>query len=156
MKKQYEIKFHLNTFTIHEAEPSKEGSYIDEIKILSSQEFFHYAKGIYSTLDADKEHCVLFSLNNKNVLTGEKTISTGSLTASLVHPREVFRAAVNLDAAAIIMVHNHPSGDPIPSPEDREITKRLMGCADLFGIRFLDHIILGEDRYFSFGDSGNL
>ena len=89
-------------------------------------------------------------------MIGFKLISTGSLTASLVHPREVYRAAIFLDAAALIFVHNHPSGDPAPSPEDMEITKRLKEVGEVMGIRINDHIILGENRYFSFSDRGVL
>jgi DNA repair protein RadC len=83
-------------------------------------------------------------------------VSTGSLTASLVHPREVWRSALHLCAAAVLFVHNHPSGDPAPSPEDIDITKRLKETADILGIRVLDHVILGHGRYFSFSDKGML
>jgi DNA repair protein RadC len=100
---------------------------------------------------------VLLTLNNKNRVNGFKVVSTGSLTASLVHPREVWRAALHLCAAAVIFVHNHPSGDPTPSQEDQEITRRLKETADVLGIRRLDHIVLGEnDRFFSFSDRGLL
>jgi DNA repair protein RadC len=87
---------------------------------------------------------------------GFKVVSTGSLTASLVHPREVWRSALHLCAAAVLFVHNHPSGDPAPSPEDIDITKRLKETADILGIRVLDHVILGHGRYFSFSDKGML
>jgi len=115
------------------------------------------ARGIYQTLDADKEHFLLLTLNNKNRVNGFKVVSTGSLTASLVHPREVWRAALHLCAAAVIFVHNHPSGEPAPSPEDQEITRRLKETGDMLGIRVLDHVVLGDNaRFFSFSDKGLL
>ena len=88
----------------------------------------------------------------------DKVVSTGSLTASLVHPREVYTAVLCPDwrAAAVIFLHNHPSGDPAPSQEDQEITRRLKEIGDLFGIKVLDHIILGHETYFSFSDRGLL
>jgi DNA repair protein RadC len=115
------------------------------------------ARAIYQTLDADKEHFVLIAMNNKNRVNGFKVISTRSLTASLVHPREVWRSALHLCAAAVVFVHNHPSGDPAPSPEDQEITRRLKETGDLLGIRVLDHVVLGaNERFFSFSDRGLL
>jgi len=86
----------------------------------ASEDVDRIARSIYGTLDADKEHFLLLTLNNKNRVNGFKVVSTGSLTASLVHPREVWRAALHLCAAAVIFVHNHPSGDPVPSQEDQE------------------------------------
>lgn len=109
---------------------------------------------IYSRLDCDQEHFGVLLLNNKNRVRAHKIISSGSLITGLVHPREVFRSAVLYGAAAVILCHNHPSGDPAPSPEDIDITRRLVQCADIFGIRILDHIILGSDSIFSFSDLG--
>jgi DNA repair protein RadC len=122
----------------------------------ASEDVDWVARSIYGTLDADKEHFVLLAMNNKNRVNGFKVISTGSLTASLVHPREVWRAALYLCAAAVVFVHNHPSGDPAPSPEDHEITRRLKETGDVLGIRVLDHVVLGDGRYFSFSDRGLL
>jgi DNA repair protein RadC len=95
-------------------------------------------------------------MNNKNRLIRYHEVSVGSLTASTVHPREVFKAVILAGSAAFICVHNHPSGDPTPSLEDREITLRLKECADFFGLRLLDHVIVGggNDRYYSFSDRG--
>jgi len=121
-----------------------------------SDEAAKIARAIYETLDADKEHFVLLAFNQKHRLIGYKHISTGSLTASLVHPREVFTAALEFRAAALVFVHNHPSGDPMPSQEDVEITRRLKECGEILGFRVLDHIILGEDRIYSFSDRGAL
>ena len=93
-------------------------------------------------------------LDAKNASIGVNVVSIGSLTLSIVHPREVFKPAILLNACAIIAVHNHPSGDPMPSPEDRTLTTRLREAGDLLGIRLLDHLILGEDRLYSFADHG--
>ena len=120
----------------------------------ASEDVARVARAIYQTLDADKEHFVLLAMNYKNRVNGFKVISTGSLTASLVHPREVWRSALHLCAAAVVFVHNHPSGDPAPSPEDQEITRRLKETGEMLGIRVLDHVILGNDRIFSFSDRG--
>ena len=95
-------------------------------------------------------------LNGKNRVMREEVISQGSLTASLVHPREVYTPAIRHSAASILCVHNHPSGDPEPSTEDRQITQRLADCGALLGIKLLDHLILGDNCYFSFLDSGLL
>ena len=95
-------------------------------------------------------------LNNKNRKIREVKISEGSLTASLVHPREVYNPVIRESAAAVIFVHNHPSGDPTPSPEDLEITRRLKEVGEVMGIRVLDHVVVGHDRYFSFSDRGVL
>jgi DNA repair protein RadC len=117
----------------------------------ASEDADRIARSIYGTLDADKEHFLLLTLNNKNRVNGFKVVSTGSLTASLVHPREVWRAALHLCAAAVVFVHNHPSGDPAPSQEDQEITRRLKETGEMLGIRVLDHVVLGDsERFFSF------
>jgi DNA repair protein RadC len=81
-------------------------------------------------------------------------ISEGSLTASIVHPREVFAPAVRDSAAAVILAHNHPSGDPLPSAEDVELTRRLRQAGEIIGIRVLDHVIVGAEAHFSFADAG--
>lgn len=105
----------------------------------------------------DREHFVVMLLNSKNRIIGMNTVSVGSLSSSLVHPREVFKPAILANAAAILVAHNHPSGEPTPSCEDIEITKRLKAAAELLSIRLLDHIVLGEGgRWYSFLDDGSL
>jgi DNA repair protein RadC len=107
--------------------------------------------------DADREHFVVFFVDQKNWVIGMHTVSMGSLTASIVHPREVFKAAILANAAAIVCGHNHPSGDVQPSREDRASTKRLVDAGKLLGIEVLDHIIIGrEGVYFSFADENIL
>ena len=91
-------------------------------------------------------------LNSKNKIIKEVIISEGSLNYSIVHPREAFNPAIKESAAAVIFIHNHPSGDPTPSTEDLEITKRLKKVSEIVGIKLLDHIIIGDNSYFSFVD----
>jgi DNA repair protein RadC len=122
----------------------------------ASDDVMRVARPIFAKLDADKEHFVLLALNNKNRINGYKVISTGTLTASLIRPGDVYRAALHLAAAAVVFVHNHPSGDPAPSPEDISVTKSLKQLTDLLPIRFLDHIIIGRKNYVSLKDSGHL
>src|SRR5262244_2104556 len=107
--------------------------------------------------DVDREHFVIILLNQKNRVLGVSTISIGSLTASIVHPREVYKSAILSNAASIICGHNHPSTDCQPSKEDRAITTRLVEAGKLLGVNVLDHVIIGgEGRYFSFADEGLL
>ncbi len=98
---------------------------------------------------------VLFLDGNNRMLFFED-VARGILTSCLVHPREVFFTAVKLRCAGIVTIHNHPSGDPTPSSEDREITRRLRESGKILGIKFLDHIIIAEDSYYSFADQGCL
>lgn len=96
-----------------------------------------------------KEHFKITMLDTKNNIIGIEEVSIGNLNSSIVHPREVFKQAIKRSSSAIILVHNHPSGDPSPSREDINITKRLVECGDLLGIRVLDHIIIGDKRHIS-------
>ena len=93
-------------------------------------------------------------LDNKHRKIRDVEVSRGSLTASIVHPRDVFLPVVRYSAAAVVFVHNHPSGDPTPSKEDIEITRRLREVGDIMGVRVLDHIVIGAGRYVSFVDDG--
>jgi DNA repair protein RadC len=103
-----------------------------------------------------KEHFVCLFLNMKNQVMGKETIFVGSLNASIVHPREIFRSAIKRSSASIICLHNHPSGDPTPSPEDIQVTKRLCEAGELMGIDVLDHIIIGDQTYISLKEKGLL
>lgn len=105
---------------------------------------------------SDREEFLVVPLDGKNRALGFHVVSVGTLTASLVHPREVFKIVLLANAAAIIVVHNHPSGDPTPSAEDIAITQRLQEAGDLLGIRILDHVVIGDGRYVSFADDGLL
>lgn len=103
---------------------------------------------------ADREHFVVLMLDVKNRIIGLHEVSIGSLSAALVHPREVFKAAFLMNAAAICLLHNHPSGDPFPSAEDRELTMRLCEGAKLLGIPVIDHVVIGAEGYYSFAEKG--
>lgn len=102
-------------------------------------------KRIMFKLDREKEHFLCASLNTKNKVKSVDIISIGSLNANIVHPREVFYAAIANRAAAIIVAHNHPSGDPAPSQNDIDMTTRLKDAGEILGIDVLDHIIFGAD-----------
>lgn len=119
----------------------------------STDAFAHFHERL---CDYRKEVFIALLLDSKNRLIREVQISEGSLTASIVHPREVFAPVLRESAAAILFVHNHPSGDPTPSREDIEITTRLKQVGDLMGVRVLDHIIIGKGDYVSLADRGLL
>lgn len=100
------------------------------------------------------EHFYVILLDNKHRKIRDVLVSLGSLTASVVHPRDVFVPVIKQSAAALVFVHNHPSGDPVPSKEDLEITRRLREVGDVIGVRVLDHVIIGRGRYVSMVDDG--
>lgn len=104
----------------------------------------------------EKEHFKSILLNTRNEVLDIVTISVGTLDTSVVHPRELFKDAIRRSCAAVILVHNHPSGDPSPSPEDVRLTERLREGGTLLGISVLDHIIIGDGRYVSFQEVGLL
>jgi DNA repair protein RadC len=128
------------------------GPLIKGAKITSSRDLFtHY----HPTLrDLRHEVFKVVLLDAKHAIMRDATVSEGSLTLSIVHPREVFTLAVKESAAAVIFLHNHPSGDPTPSQEDRILTARLVSAGEVLGIRVLDHLIVGDGRYVSFADQG--
>lgn len=101
----------------------------------------------------DREYFLVITLNTKNEINNITTVSTGTLNSSLVHPREVFKTSILSNANKIIIAHNHPSGNIEPSNEDKNITNRLIKCGEILGIEILDHIIIGDDLYFSFKEN---
>ncbi|BCA53436.1 UPF0758 protein [Nitrospira sp. KM1] len=122
------------------------------MRISSSRDLFDHFHS--SMRDLKHEIFKVVLLDAKHAIVREVTVSEGSLTLSIVHPREVFALAVKESAAAVIFLHNHPSGDPTPSPEDHELTARLVSAGELLGIRVLDHVVMGDGRYVSFADCG--
>lgn len=128
------------------------GPLIKGAKITSSRDLFtHY----HPTLrDLRHEIFKVVLLDAKHAIIRDATVSEGSLTLSIVHPREVFTLAVKESAAAVIFLHNHPSGDPTPSQEDRVLTARLVSAGEVLGIRVLDHLVVGDGHYVSFADQG--
>ena len=119
-------------------------------RIKGSQDVYKAFREWFDTLD--REQFLVILLDEKNRILGFNVVSVGTLNASVVHPREVFKPAILANAASLILLHNHPSGHPEPSSEDNEITRRLKEAGDLLGIKVLDHVIIGDDRYFSFAD----
>ncbi len=101
-----------------------------------------------------QEHFVVLFLNHKNIIIGKKTIFIGSLDKTIAHPREIFKFSYQYAAAKIICVHNHPSGNPKPSKQDIQFTKKLMEISSLLDIPLIDHIIIGDGSYFSLKEHG--
>lgn len=102
----------------------------------------------------DREHFAVITLNAKNQPMGFNIVSVGSLSLSIVHPREVFKCCILQNAAAVILAHNHVSGDPTPSTEDRSVTECLLSAGGILGITVHDHLIFGRGHYISFADNG--
>jgi DNA repair protein RadC len=118
----------------------------------SSQDVAVYYQPRMKDLKKEMFRCIL--LNTKNKIIREEVVSIGSLSASIVHPRDTFKAAIRESAAAVIFIHNHPSGDIKPSQEDILLTRRLVQAGEVLGIQVLDHIIIGDGDHFSFRDNG--
>ncbi|VUZ22973.1 JAB domain-containing protein [Acetobacterium wieringae] len=130
----------------------KEGSLLYDIRRLSTP---MEAAGLGKLFleDLDREQVLVCCLDNKNQPVSISIVSTGTLNSSLIHPREVFKTAILSNAASIILFHNHPSGDPDPSQEDINISKRLIEAGNIIGIELLDHIVIGaDDSYCSLKD----
>jgi len=109
----------------------------------------------YLVADSPVEVFLAVLLDVKNRRMGDVRVSTGILNGSLIHPREVFSPALRERAASVLLVHNHPSGDPSPSAEDREATKRLRSAGGIVGIAVLDHVIIGDGSFYSFREEGD-
>lgn len=103
-----------------------------------------------------QEHFVCLYLDTKNQVINKETVFVGSLNAAIVHPREIFRKAIQRASAAVVCMHNHPSGDPNPSGEDLNVTRRLKEAGELIGIDVLDHIIIGQQTFYSMKEHGHL
>jgi DNA repair protein RadC len=118
----------------------------------SGHDVYSYYHGRFKNLQKEVFYCLM--LDVKNRILKDSRISEGTLTNSLIHPREAFKDAIKESAAAVIFVHNHPSGDPSPSREDILITERLVNVGDLIGIKVLDHLIVGDGKYMSMREKG--
>lgn len=123
-------------------------------KLSCPEDVVEVARKVLELCSATQEHFCIVTLDTKNQINGVFTVTTGIVNASLVHPREVFQRAILNNANAIMLIHNHPSGDPDPSAEDKGITKRLIKAGELLGIQVLDHVIIGEDCHVSFKEEG--
>lgn len=140
--------------TLFSVIPQVELSMVREIKIsgqkYNSSEEVARSEFARSLLKSDREKFICMHLNIKNQIISFEVVSTGSLTSSLVHPREVYKGAILSNSASVIFMHNHPSGDPEPSTDDMEITKRLEKAGNILGINVLDHIIVASGGFYSF------
>lgn len=140
---------------------------IVQVKMVKERSVLYSARRIQSTSDADelvrqfleeldREAMIVIALNAKSEPTCLQVISIGSISASIVHPREVFKVAILSNAYSILLAHNHPSGDTTPSQEDIKITKRIKSASEIMGIPLLDHLIIGCDGYYSFKENGEV
>jgi DNA repair protein RadC len=152
--------------TIHDLLDSVRDERVDLVREIAARygekrilgQSFNSARQVYEHYrirlgTAKQEEFHVLILDNKHRVIEEKMITLGTLTQSLIHPREIFAPAIELRAASVILIHSHPSGDPKPSQQDIEITKRLSDVGEIMGIKVLDHVIIG-DNYFSFVDNG--
>jgi len=114
------------------------------------------ARAAFALLEPDQEHTIMFALNARNRIIGYRHCYSGTIDRAVVEPRGILRDAILLGAVGIILSHNHPSGDPAPSREDREFTRRLSTACEAIGIRLLDHIVVGTVSHVSFRESGLL
>ncbi len=121
-------------------------------RVHSARQLFELLKEQFRA-ETQEMFCVI-CLDQRQRILHQAIVSRGTLTASLIHPREAFRPAIQRAAAAVLFVHNHPSGDPRPSAEDRSITQRLREAGEILGIRMLDHIIVADGGFFSFAEDG--
>lgn len=143
----------MHRIPVVKVELVREKNIMVEYKQITSAE--DVAKLLFSYLDrSDREHFVVLLLDTKHRILGINTVSIGILDASIVHPREVYKPAILTGANAIIVGHNHPSGDPTPSLEDVNVTKRLKEAGRIIGIELLDHIVVGSDSYVSLVERG--
>jgi DNA repair protein RadC len=126
----------------------------DEKPIKCAKDVYEYALPLLS--GKDKEHFMILHLDSKSRVIKDEIISIGTLNASLVHPREVFKSAIKESANAIVLLHNHPSGDAKPSKVDEDVTNRLNETGKLLKIKIVDHVIIGKDNYYSFRESQKL
>jgi len=121
-------------------------------KIKTAKDVYNYF--IDNLQDKKKEHFYALLLDTKNQIISEELISVGTLNSSLIHPREVFNPAIKASANSVILVHNHPSGDSSPSKEDEKVTKVVSDAGKILGIEVLDHVVIGNNDFFSFKKEG--
>ena len=142
------------TINIYKLKMIKEDTVEYSTTIKSPADIAALARDVLGLHEAAEENFAIICLNTKNKIAGVHTVSIGSLNASIVHPREVFKAALLNNANGIICLHNHPSGDPEPSRDDIETTHRLVNAGNILGVKVLDHVIIGDNRYVSLKEQG--
>lgn len=132
----------------------QENSSLNDIQINNSEIVFKYFNNLFYNKKQEYFYCIY--LDNRKKVLEVKLLFIGTINQSLVHPREIFKEALLLSASSLICIHNHPSGNINPSNDDLDITNRLINIGLLIGIRLIDHIIIGENRYYSFLENGNM
>lgn len=152
---KYKTKLTEEGIAVLEKESSKNYPEVDR-KIVSPEKAYLIAKEILRMHEDTEEYMHMLCLNNKNVVTGILQISHGNVNSAIVGTREVFQKALLANAVNIILMHNHPSGDPHPSIEDLKVTERLAEAGKLLGINLMDHLIIGRDKYVSLKERGDL
>ena len=147
------MKKHFSNYFGHEVKIQlvRESKPVKEYQIRNSRDVYELVRPELETLD--REVFLVISLDTKNKVLGLNMVSMGSVSSSPVHPREVFKSAILLNASCIILAHNHPSGDTTPSKDDKVITQRLFEAGKLLGIQVLDHVIVGN-KFFSLMENG--
>ncbi len=144
----------VSSINIYKLKMIKEDTVEYSTTIKSPCDIARLAREVLEMHEMAEENFIILCLNTKNKIAGVHTVSIGSLNASIVHPREVFKAALLNNASGIICLHNHPSGDPAPSREDIEITHRLVNAGNILGVNVLDHVVIGDGRYISLKEQG--
>lgn len=143
----------MNSFTFYNLKLIKDNTVKYEFesdRVRTPREGYDILKNVVEMESLSEEYLYMIALGTKNNVLGIFEVHHGTLNSSLVHPREVFKRACMINAASIIVAHNHPSGDPTPSKDDIDITKRLVEGGKILGIDVLDHIIVGDNTYTSF------
>lgn len=143
----------INIYSVELVRESAKVYDLDKV-INSPERAYDVIEEVLKLSSKTKEHLVMMSLNTKNEVVGLHTIHIGSVNASIVHPREILQQAILNNATSFMIFHNHPSGDPSPSREDIDVTKRLAEAGTIIGIQLLDHIIIGTNRFVSLKEKG--
>lgn len=129
-------------------------SSLNNVRITHASIVFDYYKNVFFNKKQECFYCIY--LDSNKVVISEKLLFIGTLDHSLVHPREVFKEAISVSSSSIICIHNHPSGNVLPSRNDIDITKRLIEIGEMLGIRVIDHVIIGSEKYYSFLENGDI
>lgn len=148
----------IKKFSAYELKLIKESEWDYEVdnKVSSPMQACSIINKVFGLEDLAEEKFVMLCFNTKNAVVGAFEVSKGSLNTSIVHPREVFKRAILSNASAILIAHNHPSNDLTPSNDDINITKQLKSAGDIIGIKVLDHLIIGEGKFYSFKEHGQM
>ena len=133
---------------------NKKVSFLNNIQITNCEIVFNYYRDLFINKKQEYFYCIYLDTNK--VVIKDKLLFIGTLDYSVVHPREVFKEAISVSASCIICIHNHPSGNVLPSRNDFEITSKLVEVGNMLGIRVVDHVIIGSDKYYSFVENGDI